>query len=147
MGRVCAPDSLIKPAQSMTVARARKVMFLGIALLTLKAIPSKPRVGPIVAVLLSEPLFEDARFGAGTKPLDGNDDGEKYQRAERMVQVEQEAGDGGRAEDIDGIADLGVDAGGDELARLRRDGKIGAELDSRDGEQHEKDSGDGEADL
>src|SRR5271168_701046 len=93
----------------------------------------EPGVGFILAVSVAEALFEDAAFGAGAQDLHGNYD-EEEPRVLRAVEVEQQASEEKDAEDVDGVANAGVDAGGDEFVGLGTNGEGVAELQAGDSE-------------
>jgi hypothetical protein len=102
-------------------------------------------LGFVEAVLVAEAGFEDAGLGASAEDLQGNED-EKNEEVPRTVEKENEAEDPDVAKKVDGIANAGVQAVGDELARLRRDGERGAELDARDDNEHDAEDKQDEAD-
>jgi hypothetical protein len=108
--------------------------------------PSKPGAGFVLAVLVAEAFFEDASFGARAEELQRENDEEKQKEIgipEKQEQADQEEG----RENVDGVADAGVDPVSDELPGLWRKGEGVAELDARDGQRdqrgdHEEEAGD-----
>src|SRR5579859_3958419 len=97
---------------------------------------SEPGSGAILAVGVAETGFEDAGFGAGAQDLQGNDD-EKGEQVVRPVEKEDESEQNQSAENVNGIANAGIEAMRDELARLRREGERFAELDTSDGQERQ----------
>ncbi len=101
-------------------------------------------MGFVLEVLIAKASFENAGFRAGANDLERNDD-EKSEEVVGLIQEEEQADDNHRAEDVDGIADAGVEAVGDELACLRGDGKRIAELEAGYGDEQEAEEHDDEA--
>ncbi len=89
-----------------------------------------------MAVLFTEMLFEEARFGAG--PADLQDEhGHEKQEENRPFEEEKESRENEGTEYIDGIPNARVDAAGDQLIRVRRQRERIAKLDARDGQEDE----------
>ena len=97
-----------------------------------------------MAVLVAEAGFEDAGFCAGAKDLHGDEDEEDEEKPE-AAEEEDEAEDSDVAEEIDGIANAGVEAVSDELAGLRSDGEGAAELQAGDGDEEQAEEKEEEA--
>lgn len=89
-----------------------------------------------MAVLVAEMGFEDVGFGACAEDLQGNDE-EKGEQVIELVEKEDESEEDKGAEDVYGIANAGIEAMGDEFARLRRQGEGFAELYASDGEEQQ----------
>lgn len=96
---------------------------------------SEPGAGFVLAVFVGEGLLQDAGFGARAKPLQGNEHDEQQKQIRNADKQEQPDQQDCR-KNVDGVADAGIDAVGNELARLRcqREGfaKLGARDDHRD---------------
>jgi len=89
-----------------------------------------------LAVLVAEAGFEDAGFGAGAENLHG-DENEEDEEEPEAAEEEDETEDGDMAEEVDGVANAGVQAMGDELAGLRCNGEGAAELQAGDGDKEQ----------
>ncbi len=77
----------------------------------------EPGGGSIAAIFVAEMRFEDASFGAGAGDLE-DQHGHNKQEQVGAFEKKKEPGEHKGAEDIDGIANARVDAGGDELRGL-----------------------------
>jgi hypothetical protein len=75
-----------------------------------------------LAVGVAEVGLQDLGFAAGADDLQG-DYWKKDQEKAGMVQVEDEAGDEEEAEDVDGVANAGIESVGDQGGGSRRDEK------------------------
>jgi len=75
-------------------------------------------VGFVLAVFVAKVGFEDAGFGASAQDLHGEEE-EKSEQVVRLVEKKDESGESQEAEEINRVANAGIEAMGDELAGLR----------------------------
>jgi hypothetical protein len=82
----------------------------------------------VLAVGVAEFCFEDAGFVSG--PPDLQDDYQEYYKKypPRQEQIEHGSKEKQQAENVDGIADFGIDAGGDEASGFGSRGEKFPEL-------------------
>ena len=95
---------------------------------------SEPGFLLVLAVGSAELLFEDSLFIADAAELQRNEDEEEEQE-DGLSGPEKEARDGERSEEINGIADAGVESGGDERGGFGADAEGASELDARKDEE------------
>ena len=97
---------------------------------------SKPGVRAVLAVGISKTLFEDLRFTPSPEGLQQKDR-EQQQEKGRAIQIEDQSCQRESRENIDGIADLRIQAMGNERAGLRSDGEGIPKLNARKGEKEQ----------